>query len=130
MTSNPTTTTNAAKALAVTIDLERVEGPTGSCGTARLSGTGVWAAADAQLRTWALTAPRDGCYDKVDFAVTFSEGGTYSGRFDLEFASICDLAAHIRDTAAWHTDPRNLVGAAHVNPPEWQAVLDECQLGD
>jgi hypothetical protein len=42
------------------------------------------AAADAALRAWALTAPEDGCYDKCDFKITFEDGDSYSGRYDLK----------------------------------------------
>lgn len=39
--------------------------------------------ADAVLREWALTAPASGGYDKCDFIITWEDGETYEGRFDL-----------------------------------------------
>jgi hypothetical protein len=37
------------------------------------------------IHDWATTAPKDGCYDKVDFTVTWEDGETYEGRFDMKY---------------------------------------------
>lgn len=42
--------------------------------------------ADNTLRRWADEAPKTGGYDKTNFVVTYSDGQTYSGRFDLRYS--------------------------------------------
>ncbi len=57
-----------------------------------------WAEANATLRAWARTAPGPGQgYDKCDFTVTWADGETYNGRYDLEGqeTETADLAAHV-----------------------------------
>lgn len=74
--------------------LARGEGPTAEIGQVtiepRFSGARrgttsehLYDLADAVLRLWASSAPASGGYDKVDFIVTFDDGETYEGRFDM-----------------------------------------------
>ena len=63
--------------------LEPIEG----VGEATLfQGPTAMADAQKQLRKWGFDAPapETGCYDKTDFVVTFQDGDTYSGRYDLQ----------------------------------------------
>ena len=50
---------------------------------------------DATMRAACFTAPSDGCYFKVAFVVTWSDGGTFEGRIDLERHEYGGLSAHI-----------------------------------
>lgn len=78
------------------IEIVRAEGPTNLCGiTQRAKG---WADANMILRANSTTAPKGGAYDKHDFKVTFEDGQTYSGRYDLKHweEEQPDLAGHVR----------------------------------
>ena len=62
--------------------LERVEGPRKECGQVTVRS---FMEADEVLKRWARTAPgKDGGYDKCDFTVTYTDGETYAGRYDLK----------------------------------------------
>lgn len=64
------------------VELNRAEGPTELCGKSRYA---TIAEANAALQMWAADMPIDQLgYDKVDFKVHFSDGGFYSGRFDMK----------------------------------------------
>lgn len=71
-----------AKIPVTKIELYRAEGPTKECGPAGPFNT--WEEADRRLAIWATTAPENGGYDKVDFTITFADGETYKGRYDLQ----------------------------------------------
>ena len=81
------------------IELDRAEGPTHLCGKVIVSD---FASANLRLATWALTAPKSGKgYNKIDFKVTWEDGETYEGRYDLnqeveDDEKGQDLARHIR----------------------------------
>jgi hypothetical protein len=95
----------SSKIQAVKFELARAEGPSKECGPAQPVST--WAAADAILRQWARTAPDEGHgYDKCGFTVTWSDGETYTGRYDLKrhdmgFTNL--LAYHIKGFLNFHT---------------------------
>jgi len=78
------------------IEIIRVEGPSALCGKVQTATS--WHEADMILRANAATAPKGGGYDKHDFKVTFADGQTYSGRYDLKHWSEehPDLARHVR----------------------------------
>lgn len=65
----------------VKIELKRAEGWSAE---ATLTGGDLWNLSDAVLWAWAATAPDSGGYDKCDFIVTYEDGETYQGRFDLK----------------------------------------------
>jgi hypothetical protein len=83
------------------IELYRAEGPVD-----RLRKAGPftdWALADGQLSRWAHTAPEPGNgYHKVDFKITWVDGETYEGRYDMNRwgedseRDGHDLARHVR----------------------------------
>src|SRR4051794_37599989 len=117
-TTNTGSRQTADKLPAITITLHRAEG---WAADAELPAPGVWAAADNQLRSWALTAPKDGSYHRVDFVVDIADQHRYEGRFDLAFTSVCDLGEHIRSTAAWRSNPTN-AAAIGIEPTPWQGL--------
>ena len=91
----------------VSIEITRREGPTYRCD--RTHRATRWSECWAILRGEASTAPEGGCYDKHDFTVTFADGFTYCGRYDLKHwrEDPCDLAAHCRQSLQWlATDER------------------------
>jgi hypothetical protein len=77
--------------------LERAEGPTAECIAVTVP---TLTEATATLRRWSWSAPKPGGgYDKCDFRVTFADGETYEGRYDLQrdLAGEGPLSKHIRD---------------------------------
>tara|TARA_B100001758_G_C18248820_1_gene524690 strand:+ start:433 stop:897 length:465 start_codon:yes stop_codon:yes gene_type:complete len=42
----------------------------------------------AFLFKWGKTAPKNGGYDKTDFRVTWDNGFSYEGRFDMEYGGL------------------------------------------
>lgn len=101
----------------VSIKITRREGPTYRCD--RTHKATRWSECWAILRGEASTAPEGGGYDKHDFTVTFADGFTYRGRYDLKHwrEDPLDLAAHCRAHLQWlATDERApaLAGAGEV----------------
>lgn len=47
-----------------------------------------WPAATVLLLRWSTTAPKSGGYDKHDFIITFQDGETYEGRYDLKHHTV------------------------------------------
>ena len=89
--------TAPARIRAIKFELNRAEGPSAECGPAEPVTT--WMDADNILRKWSLTAPEFGGYDKCDFTITYADGETYTGRYDLKRHDIGFpelLARHIR----------------------------------
>lgn len=101
--------TNTPKIAASSILLNRAEGPTAECGEVLLTATrsvSAWDRASAMLRAWSHTAPKKGGgYDKCDFTVTFADGETYKGRYDLHHMEVemPDLAKHLRGELEFYT---------------------------
>jgi hypothetical protein len=64
-----------------------------------------FADADALLMVWSEKAPEHGGYYKCDFVVTWPDGNTYSGRYDLKHhrAERPSLAGHMADTVDFYT---------------------------
>jgi hypothetical protein len=78
------------------ITITRAEGKIHECGIPVTVTS--WAEAQKVLFRWSMTAPRTGGYDKCDFEVTWANGETHKGRYDL-MHHVCespDLAAHVR----------------------------------
>lgn len=84
-----------------TIWIHRAEGPTRDLGEHLVAS---FETANAILRRWAQTAPDKGGYDKVDFKVTWDDGETYEGRYDLvrEDTTKADLARHMKEFCSFH----------------------------
>ena len=62
--------------------LRRAEGRSAQCYGLDVQ---TWTDSDYVLRGWAVTAPKEMGYDKVDFLVTWEDGETYEGRFDMKY---------------------------------------------
>jgi len=93
---------------AVKFELLRAEGLIEETGPAAPVTT--WAEADNILRNWARTAPQPGHgYDKCDFKITYADGDTYEGRYDLKFHDQTFpelLAWHIRQHCEFYAGTR------------------------
>ena len=114
------------------IVIERAEGPVAETGKPRtLTGPAVWEQADSILVKWGKTAPKNGGYDKCDFKVTWEDGQTYSGRYDLVHPDKewPDLAKHIYELSAMYA---GRFRPAWMNDRQWQDFLNDSttkQLG-
>ncbi len=84
------------KVKAVKIEVERYEGRTHECVKAEVNGPNVWEEANALLGRWSRTAPKCGGYDKCGFKVTYEDGDTYEGRYDLVGTEWPSLERHMR----------------------------------
>jgi len=88
---------------AKSIVLTRAEGPAAECDKPLKVSS--WTDADRVLRQWSETAPKD-CrtYDKCDFVITYEDGETYEGRYDLKHwtCEYPNLGKHVRNFVAFH----------------------------
>lgn len=100
-TAPPQQPTPALQIGALSITLERWEGLAEECGPPVTVGT--FAQADATLHQWSNTAPESGGYNKCGFNITWPDGSTYEGRFDLVHHSIerASLRDHIAGQAEY-----------------------------
>ena len=78
------------------IKLERAEGPVSECGIRTFA---TYEEAEAQLRKWAYSAPKDGGYDKVDVVINFADGEIFKARYDLYHPDreVVDLLGWLKD---------------------------------
>lgn len=112
-----------AKTKAVKFELYRAEGLSSECGPA--APVTSWKAADDILRNWARTAPEKGQgYDKCDFTVTWSDGETYTGRYDLKrhdmgFSDL--LAYHIKSYLTFYSGTRR---PDWMKPEQYEQALE------
>lgn len=99
------------KVKATCIKLHRAEGRREECITVELLNLDgkVWERANKTLIAWSRTVQAG--YDKCDFTVTYADGETYTGRYDLEppEKGPADLAAHMRSFLIWY-------GGRETNP--------------
>ena len=89
----------------VSIWLSRAEGWHDECSSITLSNSPeLWQRANLVLMAWSYTAPRDGSYHKCDFKVTYEDGETYEGRFDLVHFSIelPNFSKHVCEFVEFH----------------------------
>ncbi len=84
---------------------------------------GIWSCADHILVKWSNTAPKEGGYDKCDFIVTWEDGETYKGRYDLKHHSIeyPDLAKHVYGFLIFHA---GLKKPGHMSNEEYRNYLN------
>lgn len=108
------TPATAGKIRAVKFELYRAEGPIDDSDNTATVNT--WTEADNVLKHWALTAPEPGHgYDKCDFKITYADGETYEGRYDLkqhdtQFPEL--IAYHIRGFQEFYAGTRR---------PDWMS---------
>jgi hypothetical protein len=89
---------------AVKIELERCEGATTEVGShtfTPLEGASVWSQATEQIIAWRWSSPANGGYHKVAFVVTWEDGETYSGRYDLKRHHVGTLGEQISYHLRW-----------------------------
>lgn len=115
---------------AVSIKLHRAEGMIHEIETVELKGDGCWKAAWSILFRWSGTAPRNGGYDKCDFTVTYEDGETYNGRYDLVhfLKEGPNLERHIRDHVECYSGRKVPVHYAGEKRADWDryfASVDE-----
>ena len=102
------------------IEITRAEGRIDECYTITVR---TFAEAAAILGVWSQTAPEGGAYDKCDFVVTWKDGETYKGRYDLKNepgATHCikeHISKHVRFYAGlWCPE--------HLTPERYRQFLD------
>jgi hypothetical protein len=79
------------------VELNRVEGPAAACRAVTFNGPNAMSQAQTYLGAWSDTAPaKDEGYDKVDFTVTYADGETYKGRYDLVSTGLNDSGETLR----------------------------------
>lgn len=119
------------------ITLTRGEGPAEECGKPKTVFS--WREADSVLRQWSETAPECNGYDKVDFTITYEDGETYKGRYDLKHhrCETPDLAKHVRgfvsfhagkQKPAWMTDEEYQRYVSKMKP-EFEHFLEHYEIG-
>lgn len=81
------------------IAITRVEGPVDLIGRRELATC--YGGANALLAKHGRTAPVGNGYEKVDFEITWPDGATYAGRYDLRGDEVPDLATHVRSFIRW-----------------------------
>lgn len=84
------------------ITITRAEGPAEECD--RPQTVSSFEEADRVLREWSETAPKELGYDKCDFTITWEDGETYKGRYDLKYwaTEYPNLGKHVRDFITFH----------------------------
>lgn len=102
--------------------VHRVEGYAHECVPVTTTGSRPWDEANAHLLRMSATAPKDGTYDKTDFTVTYEDGETHEGRYDLKPHSVevPDLAKHVRDFLQFYAGLRK---PAHMTQERYDAFL-------
>jgi hypothetical protein len=129
---------------ATQIALVRAEGRTWECVTEVVRTAPVFLNANLTLVRWSRSAPEAGSgYHKCDFVVTFEDGHTYEGRFDLERGEWPNLERHMlrhceasagrwrpphATEAQWAAYLRDVVGAEKSRA--YSEFLDAYQIGD
>ena len=101
------------------IKLSRWEGPTNNCGTFTVA---TFEQADDQLRSWSWSAPEKGQgYDKCGFTITFENGETYEGRYDLNRGTIHSLQQHVQNFLLCMSGQKK---PRHWTDEQYQTVLN------
>lgn len=88
------------------ISITRAEGRTSECGIVEFfTGPEAWGKATSALFMMSISAPKDGGYHKVDFAIVWEDGEEYVGRVDLKHHTVesPNLATHVRDFCEIHS---------------------------
>jgi hypothetical protein len=118
----PQNTTPARKFKMSKIEIARGEGPSAECGKTATVLT--WAGSDRVIQQWAKTAPGPNQgYDKCDFIVTWENGETYTGRFDMrqhDTGYSNHLPRHIRNLVAFYA---GLEKPDHMTPAQYRQFL-------
>ena len=100
------------------ITITRAEGPSAECGNKHV----VTSFADSEriLSAMSRTAPQGGGYDKTDFTVTFEDGESYTGRYDLKYERDETIAEHMTSFLMWYA---GLTQNPHCGQIQYEAFL-------
>lgn len=108
--------------------VSRAEGPTKDLGERTTSSL---EAADAILRRWSRTAPEKGHgYNKVDFKITWQDGESYLGRYDLEQEDGTKknlIGEHAQQFLTFHA---GYWCPSHMTKEQYQAYLEQTGFGE
>lgn len=110
------------KVKAVSIWLHRAEGRHDECVSLTVEGGDVWSKANGVLMKWSHTAPKELGYNKCDFKVTYADGQTYEGRYDLVHSSreYPSLERHVSDFLTFLAGTRC---PPHMKEADYRRVL-------
>jgi hypothetical protein len=89
------------------IKMERAEGLIEECITVERK---TFQDANRTLRDWAITAPKNGAYNKVDIDVVYEDGEKVSFRFDMEYKHTTEmniLQQEIKRMMVWYSGREN-----------------------
>lgn len=80
--------------------------------------------ADRVLREWSETAPKELGYDKCDFTITYEDGETYKGRYDLKHwaTEYPNLGKHVREFLTFHAGKRK---PAWMTEEQYESFLQQ-----
>jgi hypothetical protein len=117
----------ATKPAALSITLERLEGPSEECDKPQTVAS--FEDADNILMAWSATAPDNGCYNKTRACVTWPDGTEYSFRLDLVHHSkeVPSLRSEIASTAEFWTGKRC---PDHMTGEQYAATVARCSESD
>jgi len=105
--------------------VRRAEGPTKDLGQHTVDSL---EAADAHLKRWARTAPKDGSIDKVDFRISWEDGQTYDGRYELRYDDARKaglIGPHVQDELIFHAGLRR---PSHLSREDYEAYLVRSEM--
>ena len=108
--------------------VNRAEGPTKDLGERT---TSTLEAADAILRRWSKTAPEEGHgYNKVDFKITWQDGESYVGRYDLQREDATKknlIGEHVQQFLTFHA---GYWRPSHMTPEQYTTYLERVGFGE
>ncbi len=106
----------------------RVEFPWSEAGFQKVAfnGLNVWRQASEFLRGKAWNAPAHGGCNKTDFKITFEDGNTYEGHFDLVHPErgLADLSEHVLEFQEFYAgcvESKDL--PSHISPEDYERLL-------
>lgn len=117
-------TTTGQKIEAVRFEIEWAEGPIDEQREGRSADS--WEDFDAILTEIAQGVKVGGCYEKVGFKITWADGTTYTGRYDVQNISHerahggPSLRAHVRAFTGYHS---GLIKPDHLTEEDYAAHL-------
>lgn len=113
-------TKGTPKVQILNITIERLEGKIDECKTVTVTD---WDSANCVLWIMSQTAPEHGGDDAVAFVITFENGKTYDGRYDLKHHTkeTPDLKEHVRDFVRFSS---GIDCPKHMTEESWREYLE------
>lgn len=83
-----------------------------------------FAEANEVIRKIAKKAPDNGAYDKTKFIITFADGQTYEGRYDVTNQDMFngDLSKHVIDFAKYSA---GIEKPSHMSQSSWESMISD-----